>query len=334
MRRCLGTLLLLCSFPAAHADKADLTARLDRAAEQTSLYQPTLKPWHLRVSFTVYDDDGKNPISGLMEEWWAGEGQDRITFTSPAFNGTFLQAAGGRYYSPESKSEPFSLEALHDAIVRPLPAPINTDGAVPTLDKVAFGKVSLDCITLNPKSAPLTPPTGLYPTFCFDQGAGDLRFTRQFVGQSVLRNTMGKFQGQSVSIDSKVMDGRTIIAEGKVVTLESMAASAMDFSSAGLQATQPAAKIPGSVVAGRLVQKTYPVYPEAAKRRRAQGDVVLQAVIGTDGHVRELRVLSTPDADLAAASLACVRTWIYKPYVVNGVPTEVDTTVTVQFRIS
>lgn len=334
MLRRLSLFLLLGSFIAAHADSsADLFARLEHASAATTLYAPTLKPWHLKVAFTLYDDAGKNPQQGTFEEWWAGPDQDRITYTSPAFNGTFLHLADARYYTPESSSEPFALETLHNAIVQPLSATIQPGGAVPTIDKVAFGNISLDCMTLTPKGAPVThPATGLYPTFCFDQGGGDLRFTRAFVTESVVRNSIGQFQGQLVAVALKVAEGQTILAQGKVTTLETAAASSMDFATTGLASSGTALKIPGPVVAGNIVHKYTPRYPESAKQRHVQGDVVLHALIDQDGRIRQLSVISTPDPDLAVAALAAVRQWVYKPYLLKGVPTEVDTTVTVHFR--
>jgi TonB family protein len=61
------------------------------------------------------------------------------------------------------------------------------------------------------------------------------------------------------------------------------------------------------------------------------GRVILQARIGSDGHVHGLKVISTPDADLAIASLAAVRQWTYKPYLLNGEPVDVNTQITVNF---
>jgi protein TonB len=45
-------------------------------------------------------------------------------------------------------------------------------------------------------------------------------------------------------------------------------------------------------------------------------------------------VVSTPDADLAVASLEAVRRWVYKPYLLNGEPVEVDTQITTNFFFS
>jgi protein TonB len=60
--------------------------------------------------------------------------------------------------------------------------------------------------------------------------------------------------------------------------------------------------------------------------------VVLHAIIGKNGTIQNLTVISGP-AMLQSAALDAVKQWRYKPYVLNGDPTEVDTTVTVNFNL-
>lgn len=75
-----------------------------------------------------------------------------------------------------------------------------------------------------------------------------------------------------------------------------------------------------------------PVYPEAAILARVDGVVVIEAVIGVTGEVREARVLrSKPLLDEAA--LAAVRQWKYTPTLLNGVPVPLIMTVTVRFAL-
>jgi TonB family protein len=84
---------------------------------------------------------------------------------------------------------------------------------------------------------------------------------------------------------------------------------------------------------GNLLTKAVPVYPPAAKKARIQGKVVLDAVIGTDGHVENLRVLSGPP-ELQQSALDAVRQWTYKPYLLNGDPIEVETTVNIIYNLN
>jgi protein TonB len=70
-----------------------------------------------------------------------------------------------------------------------------------------------------------------------------------------------------------------------------------------------------------------------AREMKVQGAVILQALIGTDGGIQDLRVLSGP-AILATAAQEAVRQWRFKPYLQNGVPVETEAKITVNFTIS
>jgi protein TonB len=97
----------------------------------------------------------------------------------------------------------------------------------------------------------------------------------------------------------------------------------------------PVQKIPISsgVAQGWLVYQVKPQYPSLARQARIQGTVVLQAVIGIDGTVQNLNVL-TGHPMLNQAAIEAVRQWRYKPYYLNGKPIEVDTQISVNFTLT
>ena len=88
-----------------------------------------------------------------------------------------------------------------------------------------------------------------------------------------------------------------------------------------------AVRISGAVMAGQLLHRVDPIYPDTD----AQGAVVLHAIIGPDGTVQQLAVVSGPQL-LEDAALTAVRQWTYQPYLLNGNPVTVDTIVVVNFR--
>jgi peptidyl-prolyl cis-trans isomerase A (cyclophilin A) len=90
--------------------------------------------------------------------------------------------------------------------------------------------------------------------------------------------------------------------------------------------------ISAGVAQGLLISKTPPVYPIDAKKAGVSGTVVLLATIGTDGSVKDLRVLSGPDL-LRQAALDAVQQWRYRPYLLNGQPVEVRTTINIIFTL-
>lgn len=83
---------------------------------------------------------------------------------------------------------------------------------------------------------------------------------------------------------------------------------------------------------GDLVRKIVPTYPPLARSARIQGQVVLQAVIGKQGAIENLRALSGHPM-LVAAAIEAVRQWRYRPYILNNEPVEVETQITVNFSL-
>jgi protein TonB len=90
--------------------------------------------------------------------------------------------------------------------------------------------------------------------------------------------------------------------------------------------------ISSGVMAGNLLDKVTPQYPAIAKAARIQGTVVLQATISKTGSIENLRVVSGPPM-LQQSAMDAVRSWRYKPYLLNGDPVEVETTVNVVFNL-
>lgn len=82
----------------------------------------------------------------------------------------------------------------------------------------------------------------------------------------------------------------------------------------------------------KTVEGAEPVYPALARQTRVQGTVRLHAIIGTDGRVEELEVISG-HALLIKSALDAVRKWRYAPTMLNGRPVEVDTTIDVIFSL-
>ena len=90
--------------------------------------------------------------------------------------------------------------------------------------------------------------------------------------------------------------------------------------------------ISSGVMAGNRLSGADPQYPAIARAARVQGTVVLAATISRSGTIENLRVISGPPM-LAPAAEEAVRTWRYRPYLLNGEPVEVKTTVNVIFNL-
>lgn len=94
-----------------------------------------------------------------------------------------------------------------------------------------------------------------------------------------------------------------------------------------------AVRMGATVQAARIVCRVAPHYPEEARRAYISGTVRLHAIIGKDGSVKQLEVVSGPNA-LVPASEAAVSQWRYRPVLLNGEPVEVDTTIDVIYSLN
>lgn len=92
-------------------------------------------------------------------------------------------------------------------------------------------------------------------------------------------------------------------------------------------------RVASGVAQANLIRDVPPQYPPQAGRERIEGTVVLLAVIGTDGTVKDVRVESGPP-QLTQAAIDAVKQWRYRPYLLNGVPVEIDSRITINFTMS
>ena len=83
----------------------------------------------------------------------------------------------------------------------------------------------------------------------------------------------------------------------------------------------------------KLVQRVNPAYPPEAKKARIFGAVLLDVVIGKDGQPESIRVAKGPH-ELQESAIDAVRQWRWQPYLLNGEPIEVNTTITVVYTLA
>ena len=108
-----------------------------------------------------------------------------------------------------------------------------------------------------------------------------------------------------------------------------------DFSSNSSKAVKPVLQqlnVSQGVSQGLLMKKVAPSYPPTALHLRIQGAVELLATISKEGTITHIKVLSG-DSQLTKAASDAVKQWKYKPYLLNGEPVEIQTQITVNFRL-
>lgn len=83
---------------------------------------------------------------------------------------------------------------------------------------------------------------------------------------------------------------------------------------------------------GLIVKKVQPNYPSNALRMRLEGPVQVMATVSKSGNITAVKVVSGEPL-LARAAADAVKQWKYKPYLLNGEPVEVQTQVTINFKL-
>jgi TonB family protein len=144
-----------------------------------------------------------------------------------------------------------------------------------------------------------------------------------------------------------VKGGKAPTLHAKPGAADAPAPSMIGIATAGAGAPPPDFGNPGEVVPkplmqtlnlsqgvsrGLLIKKAQPIYPRNALNLRVEGSVELLATISKAGDITHIKVLSG-DSQLAKAATDAVKQWKYKPYLLNGEPVEIQTQVTINFKL-
>jgi len=302
-----------------------------------------LKPWHLKATYQLYDEKGGPSEQGTYEYWWASPKVYRSTWTRPGATHTDWHTADDKQaYLATGAALKFFEYKLQSALLSPLPEPGDLDPAKVRLERQVIGSKDakspcLMVIPLMPQYGKIQQvPLGLFPTYCFDQEQPALRASYAFGRATMQFNKIAKVQNRYLAREVLIFEGKNRILSATVDSLTYLnpTNSALTPSTGAKDVNLDKVPISAAVAVGSLVKKQFPIYPQDAKDAYVSGTVVLQATIGTDGGIHDLRVVSTPWPSLAASALWSVSHWEYKPYLLNGEPVEVETTINVIYSLS
>lgn len=324
----------------------DPRAMLAAAAPFYDFSDPSLKPWHMRVGYQLYDENGKPAEKGAFDYWWASPTIYRATWTRSGSSYTVWHTADGKE-SEESIGNrlEFFERQLESALLTPLPAAEEVDSGKYRLDRQiqSVGKMKLRCVMVVPKMQPQGPvqavsgiPLGLFPTYCFDPDTPALRMVFSWGSVAEVFNRFAKVQGRYLPQEAQFFE-----AGHPILTASMELVTDLDPSDSALKPA-PDAQVRGKpgrvpvdekIINGYLIKKTPPVYPADAKEAHAAGTVEIRAIIGTDGMVHEMQIVKAPWPSLVASAMWAVSQWQYKPYLLNGQPVEVETTIKVIYKL-
>ena len=128
-------------------------------------------------------------------------------------------------------------------------------------------------------------------------------------------------------------DRRTVKPGTNSVKVDMTVATPANAAASGPAVSAPQRVKMSADTAHVLERPVDPSYPMLARQMKEQGSVILQPLIGTDGLIQDLHVLSGPTI-LSSAAQEAVKQWRFKPYLQNGQPVETEAKITVNFTIS
>jgi TonB family protein len=217
-------------------------------------------------------------------------------------------------------------------LLHPLPYPAALDNMTFTSKVVSIGESKLECISENPKAA---TNSSLLWSYCLDQSLPIIRISTNSYGQKTIWSGVVQMYGHYIAKQVRVGAGK----QDPLVTAEiEQLDPQLGIEEAAL-APPPDAKpfvrkviISSGVTQGRRISGDDPEYPPTARSVRTGGTVVLKVTISKEGEVKDVEVVSGPSV-LQSSAVKAVRTWRYRPYLLEGEPVQVETTVNIVFNL-
>lgn len=300
----------------------------------------SMKPWHLKGTYQLYDESGRPTKQGTYEYWHESPAVYRSSWTRADATRTEWHTADGKSVYKATGDRLFYFEHnLEKFLFSPVPDPAKLDLAAVDLkkDQFAVGKLKLPCaeIAARTRSDHTTPELpGVSGRFCFDTSLPMLRVVELFHSAYVEFNKLGKIQDRVLAREITVTDRRHYLLTFKLDATQALPNDTTELVPPSDSLPYSSESGSSSGIGGHLIKKVPPSYPPGAKEERISGAVMLDTLVDKDGHVKEMRVLDTASPLLTAASKDAVAQWQYDPFIVNGQPQEVNTIINVTYSLS
>jgi len=290
-------------------------------------------PWHLKASYQSFRPDGKPADTGTFEEWRVNAKQYRIALHSSSASADEYGTDNGIFRTGQTELLRRPLSSIKALVEKPASPIKDPEKTVLKNYERNFGSGKKPCTALLGSGPDHSPENA--ESYCFASTNAVLFYSSTPTKTAeTLFQQIAMASGHYFARDIQVFIVGQPWLKLHVDTVEGIGPAGMDALKVPSDASPVPVRvgIPGEVVTGRLIKKAFPVYPAEAKLKGVQGRVVLDALIGTDGHLKDLQVLAGPTM-LQQPALDAVRQWVYTPYLLNGKPVEVETEVNVLFSL-
>lgn len=319
----------------------DPRAILAAAEPYYNFSDPSLKPWHLKATYQLYDEKGKPTEQGTYEYWWASPKVYRDSWTRPGASRSNWHTEDGKdAYRSSGSPLRFDEYRLHSTFFSPLPHSLaeapNPAGSKLIQVSFALEGKNYSCLIQVPQQfderQKLT--LGLAPTFCFDPNVPMLRFEAGPTAMLVTYEGIAKIQGRFLPTHILIQRGTHLLLSATVNQVDDLNPTDSALMPPPDAKVLDAAKISvaSKIAEGHLIKKVMADYPPLALSQRISGNVLLRAIIGADGKVHDVQVLHSSWSVFDDSAVAAVSRWRYKPFEVNGRPISVYTTISVFYQ--
>ncbi|MGB6876610.1 MAG: energy transducer TonB [Candidatus Acidiferrales bacterium] len=285
-------------------------------------------PFEMRATITVKQRFGKPSIGSYLLEWSSPDKwREEIQFA----NYIRIRVGGNDQYW-QSRTTPYEaqpvleldrgLDFLKSMHVWSKPEAIADLNTVKLHQEKVEGTKS-DCVTLILKQL------NYGPDYCFDPVKGVLVLDRRSSTEfSEFTSFAGKLFPGNIHIKEESAAPVTFVVNS-IAPLGST--NSADFQPPDDSASWPYCDAPDSLE--KVIQQVGPVYPDSERLNHTQGTVFFYAVIGTEGWLHDLKVLSAPDSGLADSAVTALGHWQYAPETCHGTPIPVETLIAIHFDL-
>jgi hypothetical protein len=286
---------------------------------------PTI-PWHIKLTYDQFDEDGDNIHSGTVEEFYASPKKYKRIFISDTLKQTDIATSNGLFRSGDQQWEGSIELQVQQETITPLYR-ANLAEKNTRLDSLDWpiGKNTLPCVVI--RRTDMTISDNGLPKYCFDSGTTKLRYTRGTGWDETVYNNMFLFQGRAVARDITVTNGGKPKLKIHVEILEELSQPDDTLFTPPSDSTKIAGriKIQGAILNSYIIDRT-PLEPNGEK-----GTLTVRFVVGKDGKVIEAEVLDGPKG-LQKGVLHTIRGYKFRPFLVLDEPVEVESKMTFNFQ--
>jgi TonB family protein len=266
-------------------------------------------------------DNYGHPIDGTYSLLWNGPNQWREEINLPGYSE--IQVTGKDVASVKRTTQymPWQINLIHDILGYDQKLKLGENEKVKQIRNREIHGIKVSCVEITGKFGSRQ--------VCTDPSNGALIRELPFVDGKLTTVAEKQFP-----FSLSYVDHEKILAEATITELKTpVQFSTSEFDPPAGGVSKP--KCDGEKIqSGRLVTRVNPTYPSAQRMARVQGTVKLYGVIGTDGMLHGLEVVSSVDPALDSSALQAVQQWRYEPYTCNGVPVEVESVVQVNYSLN